>query len=618
MTSLTALLFLFLGSSAASSEPVLEIDGVAISEAEYEDWLVRHRGPVMFRDYARGELLLLEGRRQGVTVSDEEVEAEVEKMVRHRIRHAFGGSREGWMEELHSLGRTERGLRLERLIDQRVALTAERLLGENRRIPEQAVVNAWELEYGPGGVSPVLELIHFALPGSQRAKRDPEQVAAARSEARSRADAAYSRLLAGEEFGELVRELSDDHESRLRRGLAPDDFSLGAWPLESTEVIENLEPGEMSPPLEGPRGFWIVRLQQWKTTPLEEVRDELVAEIMQRPPGPEEVEIMLSSLEGAGTIELLPAMHRRPESPGEWLPGDEVVIRAGSWEADRASYGEWMRHYRGEDWASRFLLHWIVKHEAAAAEIAVTEEEVRARAGEDKQTVIDANFDGDRSQWLAELDRVGRTEELYDIESRLRAREDLLAERLLIRDRVVTDGEVEGAWLERYGDGGLTVEVRMIVVRAEQPELTPDMSEEEAQGLVEQALEDARLLAVELSSRIEDGEDFASLAEQYSADEASRARGGALEGRFKQGEWPPEITEAVLATPVGGLTEPQPLGVAWVLFEVTESEVTELESVRDELRAELQVARPTEPELAAFRNVITRDVPFEILPAMYE
>lgn len=618
MNSLTLLLLSLLGSSAANSEPVMTIDGVPISEAEYEDWLVRHRGPVMFGDFARGELLLLEGERRGITVSAAEVEARVEKMASQRVRHAFGGSRASWVEELNTLGRTERGLWLERCIESRTALVAEQLLGASRNIPERTIVDTWELEYGVDGVRPILDLIHFTIPGSRRTKRAPEEVAAQENAARSRADAAYSRILAGEDFGELVRELSDDHESRLRGGLAPDDFSLGAWPPESTEAIRALEPGQISEPLQGPRGYWIVRLREWKTTPLEEVREQLVAELMEQPPGPEEIEILLSSLEGAGTIELLPAMHREPEAWGEWLPEDEIVIRSGNWDAERGTFADWLRHYRGEDWASRFQLHWIVKRKAASAEIVVTDEEVRARAAADKQTVIESNFEGDHGKWLRELQNSGRTEELYEIESRLRARDGLLAERLLIRDRVVTDGQIEGAWLEQYGDGGLTVYARMIVVRAEQPTLTPGMSEEEAQKLVDDSIEAARQLTLELRSRIEDGEDFASLAEQFSADEATSARGGALDGRFKQEEWPPEITTPVLATPVGGLTEPLRLGVAWLLFEVTESKVVELESIRDELRAELQKARPTEPELAAFRNVITRDVPVEILPGMYE
>ena len=598
--------------------PVLTLDGNPVSEAEYEDWLVRSRGPMVAREFSLMQIVEREAARRGIVLEDGAVETEVRRLREQRVRNAFQGSVDAWRRELRTLGRTERGLLLERRIDTRNGLLAERLIGEEREVPESVIVRAWEEQYGPGGVRPVLELIQFSLPGSRRARLDEEELQARESAARARADAAYSRLLAGEKFEDLVRELSDDHDSRLRGGLAPADFSLGAWPEESVLAINALEAGEISPPLSGPRGLWIVRVKERVTTPLEKVHEGLVREQLERPPGSEEVQAFVESLMGSATLEVLPAMHAKAPAPGEWLAGDEVVVRSGDWEAERGALADWLRRYRGEAWVERFRLDWVIRREAAKAEISVSEAQVRERALADTETIIENNFDGDRDSWLANLRNAGRTEELYAIESEARARGDLLAEALLIRDREVTDSEIRGAWLERYGEDGRTVRARMIMLRPEPPEELRDATEEEAQKIVQRELEAARQQALDLRSRIEDGEDFGALARQFSGDPETAARGGRMEDRFHQEEWPAEVAEAVLATAPGDVTEPLLLGLNWFLFQITESRVVALEEVRDDLRAELQVARPSETELAAFRNVITREVEIEILPAMYE
>jgi peptidyl-prolyl cis-trans isomerase D len=71
----------------------------------------------------------------------------------------------------------------------------------------------------------------------------------------------------------------------------------------------------------------------------------------------------------------------------------------------------------------------------------------------------------------------------------------------------------------------------------------------------ERSLESARSGIVELTRRIENGEDFAELAEEYSDDPGSASQGGEL-GPVGQGLFAPEFEEALWALEEGGLSEP--------------------------------------------------------------
>lgn len=87
--------------------------------------------------------------------------------------------------------------------------------------------------------------------------------AAAAAKARDEAKAVAARLAAGEDFGKVAREVSDDKLTRARGGV------LGWRPAESLgygkEVVEaakKLEVGKVSEPIETPRGFHIIRIDE--------------------------------------------------------------------------------------------------------------------------------------------------------------------------------------------------------------------------------------------------------------------------------------------------------------------------------------------------------------------
>ena len=95
------------------------------------------------------------------------------------------------------------------------------------------------------------------------AKKKDEAKAAAAAKAREEAKAVQARLAGGEDFGKVAREVSDDPLTKARGGV------LGWRPAESlgygkevVEVAKKLEVGKVSDPIETPRGFHIIRIDE--------------------------------------------------------------------------------------------------------------------------------------------------------------------------------------------------------------------------------------------------------------------------------------------------------------------------------------------------------------------
>ncbi len=101
-------------------------------------------------------------------------------------------------------------------------------------------------------------------------------------------------------------------------------------------------------------------------------------------------------------------------------------------------------------------------------------------------------------------------------------------------------------------------------------------------------------LAKELKAKLDDGADFAKLAEKNSTDTGSAAQGGDL-GEFGRGQMVPEFEEAVFSAKEGEIVGPVKTQFGFHVIQVTEKlPGAQLDEVRDEIRAELQQTKQQE------------------------
>lgn len=130
--------------------------------------------------------------------------------------------------------------------------------------------------------------------------------------------AAAEAVAAGRDFAEVARELSIDGSARQGGDLGW--FGPGVMIPEFEDTVRNLEPGQVSEPLQTRFGWHLVRLAERRIAsvpPLEQVRDELTNELRREAMG-----ALIARLRAGAQVENLsggldPALLRRTDLLGE-------------------------------------------------------------------------------------------------------------------------------------------------------------------------------------------------------------------------------------------------------------------------------------------------------------
>ena len=98
-----------------------------------------------------------------------------------------------------------------------------------------------------------------------------------RAEAQAKARAALERIRAGEDFGTVAAEVSDEPGAESREGLL-NPGREGAWVDEFWAAASALEPGGISGVTETQYGYHVLRLEARDTVPFGEARPDVVLE----------------------------------------------------------------------------------------------------------------------------------------------------------------------------------------------------------------------------------------------------------------------------------------------------------------------------------------------------
>jgi foldase protein PrsA len=217
----------------------------------------------------------------------------------------------------------------------------------------------------------------------------------------------------------------------------------------------------------------------------------------------------------------------------------------------------------------QFLIsaEWI-QQEAEARDIEVTEEEVRKQFDDQKNQ----SFPNDK-QYQQFLESSGQTEEdlLFRVEL------DVLSNK--VREEIIADtDEISDEDIETYYE-----ENEERFAQPERRDLNVVLTRNEAR-------------ANEARSALESGQSFASVAKEFSIDEASKAQGGKLPA-VAEGQQEKAFDDAIFAAEQGELTGPVKTQFGWYVFEVTKvtpaSQQT-LDDARETIRSLLRSEREQE------------------------
>lgn len=596
--------------ASAPDEPALVIDGTPVRAADFAEWLLRAQGEPLARSFVRDHWLVeREARRAGVEVTPAEVSAAVERDVAERIRGAFHGDRSAWLAELARTGRTEAGVLRQRSLEASDRLNARALAAIDRVVPRDKIEREWWLRYGRHGKRYDLSMMKFGVvvesrPEDNRAQWEAEnekQRAARLADAR----AVRERLVAGADFGQLAQQHSTDPDTRDHRGQPSGGFTDPGWPSSFLDEVEKLAPGDLSQPIYARGGWWLVKVRGLVTTPLAEVEGSLTAELLARGPEDDEVSMVKQRISDGVRVELLPGL--LDASPDPELAGHDVPALSIDGEpVSRGAYGRWLMNTLGETFARNYVEEWLLRRKASALGIDVSEAEVQQRSLQWVADIIDTDYGRSRQRWYESLARTGRTEQdfLRDIAHRLRS--DLIAEKLILRERKVTEDEIRLRYVNSYGDTGVRKQVARILVSSRYEQLDHQLEQAELGRAHAEAFERARVLALSIVERARGGADFAELARKESDDLRTREAGGVLPGRFRPDTVTAPVAAAVDALKEGEVTDPLPVGVVWAIYKMLSVRKVEYQDVHAEIEAELLTEPPKLFEVRVYRNTLAQ------------
>jgi parvulin-like peptidyl-prolyl isomerase len=209
-----------------------------------------------------------------------------------------------------------------------------------------------------------------------------------------------------------------------------------------------------------------------------------------------------------------------------------------------------------------FLLDRAIRaKEAEALGIQVTDQEVADRLTELKQQF----FEGDEQRYQDELEAQGVTEE--DVLADLRAQ--LISQKIF--DEVTQGVTATDAEVQQYYDDN-------------QDQFTTPESREVAHILVED-----KKLADDLYQQLQDGADFAELAQEHSTDTGSAEQGGKLTD--VRGSFVPEFEEVAFALDTGEIGKPVESQFGWHIITALEDtkpeSTTPFAEVSDSIREQV-------------------------------
>ena len=228
---------------------VATVNGEEISKEELYQAMLEGNGRDILDQLILEHLVLQEGEKLGIVVSESEIDTELNQVV----EDSFRGDMEQFRQALLEYGITEEHVRERIRIEQILKKIAEGRL----EITEEDEKEYFAANQDAFGTPEQVEARHILLP------------------TREEAEAMLIRLDGGADFAELAKEYSQDPGS-AEQGGSLGFFARGRMVPEFDEAAFGLAPGQRSGIVETSFGFHIIEVlnrQEAKVVTFEEVRD---------------------------------------------------------------------------------------------------------------------------------------------------------------------------------------------------------------------------------------------------------------------------------------------------------------------------------------------------------
>jgi parvulin-like peptidyl-prolyl isomerase len=298
-------------ASALPEGVLARLNGREIRVDEYAGYLLASMGKSRLDEYIDRLLVEEEAKRHEITVAPDSVESSVTERIDRIVKSVYKGQQEAYLANLarrrSSLEEEKAKLRQERYYD----LLRDAIILKTRQPSPADIQREFEKLYGEGGVRYTLRHILIAArPTGITAPRSADEGAAAKTagmrtkaEAKELAEKVLKELQTGGDFGQAVKQYSDDALTKKNDGRIPvyrkeylgDDFHRAVSQLTPESPLSGI--------VESPRGFHIIQLVEKKVTRLEDVKADMEKAVKTEPPTAKERLELVAKLREAAKIE---------------------------------------------------------------------------------------------------------------------------------------------------------------------------------------------------------------------------------------------------------------------------------------------------------------------------
>jgi parvulin-like peptidyl-prolyl isomerase len=302
------------------------------------------------------------------------------------------------------------------------------------------------------------------------------------------------------------------------------------------------------------------------------------------------------------------------QDPDANLDGSKAVLSIDGEPVSADTYTRWLIDTGGSRFARDFAERWVVLREAERRGVAPEEEQVAERLQRQIDRRIEGAFRGEKEGWLAELERLERSEGGFIRQLMTELEPEVAAWNLAAQDRVPPEDKDARDWELIYGPYGKDLDLLMMNFQVEVE--TGEGAEAQARNR-EAAMQAQKNVALAIRQRLLDGEDFGELAAQFCSDRALRESRGVPDKDFRRGGWPHAFIDRLCELEVGELSEPLYARGGWWLVRLEDVTETELEDVAAEISAMLIEKGPEQDEVGRMWDAVSEDVYFELDPQLF-